>query len=347
MNIKKSLGDLKIDLTSIQDENLRTIIIVLLNAVEQLSKENEVLLKKNQELSDEINRLKGEQGKPVIRPQTKDKDQGNTKDKDLDKDTTNHSSEKEREGTEDKKPKTPKPKVTDIKIDRVERIEIDLGTLPSDVIFKGYEPVVVQEIKLVTDNIKFERAVFYSPSTRKTYLAPLPMGYKGTFGPMIKSVVLNLYQDGGVTQPALKRFFDTHGIYISSGTISTIITDVIEPFHQEKTNIVDAGLDSTDFHHLDDTASRVNGKNHHAHILCNPFFTAYFTLPSRDRLAAIEVLSNGNLQFIFNEDTYNLMAELGLPEKRLLQLKALNLQPTLMTREVIDAVILYPLKLPG
>jgi hypothetical protein len=340
MNIKKSLGDLKIDLTSIQDENLRTIIIVLLNAVEQLSKENEVLLKKNQELSDEINRLKGEQGKPVIRPQTKDKDQGNTKDKDLDKDTTNHSSEKEREGTEDKKPKTPKPKVTDIKIDRVERIEIDLGTLPSDVIFKGYEPVVVQEIKLVTDNIKFERAVFYSPSTRKTYLAPLPMGYKGTFGPMIKSVVLNLYQDGGVTQPALKRFFDTHGIYISSGTISTIITDVIEPFHQEKTNIVDAGLDSTDFHHLDDTASRVNGKNHHAHILCNPFFTAYFTLPSRDRLAAIEVLSNGNLQFIFNEDTYNLMAELGLPEKRLLQLKALNLQPTLMTREVIDAVIL-------
>ena len=164
MNIKKSLGDLKIDLTSIQDENLRTIIIVLLNAVEQLSKENEVLLKKNQELSDEINRLKGEQGKPVIRPQTKDKDQGNTKDKDLDKDTTNHSSEKEREGTEDKKPKTPKPKVTDIKIDRVERIEIDLGTLPSDVIFKGYEPVVVQEIKLVTDNIKFERAVFYSPS---------------------------------------------------------------------------------------------------------------------------------------------------------------------------------------
>ena len=111
------------------------------------------------------------------------------------------------------------------------------------------------------------------------------------------------------------------GIYISSGTISTIITDVIEPFHQEKTDIVDAGLDSTDFHHLDDTASRVNGKNHHAHILCNPLFTAYFTLPSRDRLAAIEVLSNGNLQFVFNEDTYNLMEELGLPEKRSLQAK--------------------------
>ena len=58
MDIKKALGDLKIDLTSIQYENLRTIIIVLLNAVEQLSNENEVLRQKNQELSDENNRLK-------------------------------------------------------------------------------------------------------------------------------------------------------------------------------------------------------------------------------------------------------------------------------------------------
>lgn len=38
MDIKKALGDLKIDLTSIKDDNLRSIIIVLLNAVEQLSK---------------------------------------------------------------------------------------------------------------------------------------------------------------------------------------------------------------------------------------------------------------------------------------------------------------------
>jgi len=187
--------------------------------------------------------------------------------------------------------------------------------------------------------VKFERAVYYSPSTGKTYLAPLPEGYHGQFNPAVKALALDLYQDGGMTEPALRRFFETHGVYISSGTISSIITDAIAPFHQEKSDIVDAGLDSTSYHHLDDTASRVNGKNHHAHILCNPFFTAYFTLPSRDRLAAIEVLSNGNLQFCLNEETYFLMEELGLSEKRLKEFKALNLKSGLMTREEIDSAI--------
>ena len=333
MDIKKAIGSLNIDFKSIQDENLRATIILLLNAVEQFSKEIDELRKKNQELTDEINRLKGEQGKPNIRPQ-KDK-----KDKDI-------SSESERkvDEEENKEPKNPKPKKEDIKIDRVERCEVNKNELPPDAEFKGYEPVIIQDIKITTDNIKFERAAYYSASLSRTYLGPLPPGYKGQFGPGVKSLVLDLYQDGGMTEPALKRFFETHGIYISSGMISKIITDNIEPFHQEKTDIVDAGLDVTDYHHLDDTAARVNGNNHHTHILCNPLFTAYFTLATRDRLAAIEVLSNGNLLFCINEKTYTLMLELGLSEKRLNQLKELNLTSTLMTKSEIDEKIklLFP-----
>jgi len=71
MDIKKTLGNLKIDLSSIQDEHLRGIVELLLNAIEYLSKENDALRKKVQEQSDEINRLKGEQGKPNIRPSKK------------------------------------------------------------------------------------------------------------------------------------------------------------------------------------------------------------------------------------------------------------------------------------
>jgi hypothetical protein len=70
----------------------------------------------------------------------------------------------------------------------------------------------------------------------------------------------------------------THGVYISSGKISAIITNDVTIFEQEKKDIVDAGIQSTAYQHLDDTGSRVNGKNHHTHILCNPFFTAFTTL---------------------------------------------------------------------
>lgn len=326
MDIKSALKNLKIDFKSIQDENLRGCLILLFNAVEQLSKENDELRKENQNLRDEVNRLKGEQGKPSIRPQTKNN-----------KDISSESDRKDDDNKDDKnKRKRAKPKKEDIKIDRIERCTIDKEKLPPDAKFKGYEDVVVQGIKITTDNIKFKREVYYSPSKGKTYMASLPPGGQGQFSPEIKALVLDLYQDGGMTEPGIERFLKTHGIYISSGTVSKIITNDVEPLHQERKDIIDAGLVVTNYQHLDDTASRVNGKNHHTHILCNPFFTAYTTLPARDRLAVIEVLSNGDLKFCVNEASYTLMKKLGLSEKRLGQLKALQLEPTVMTREEIN-----------
>jgi hypothetical protein len=333
MDIKKTLSNVDVDTASIQDEKLRTLITRLLNAVEALSKESDELRKKNQQLTDENNRLKGEQGKPSIRPQTGNKD---------------HSSEslrgKDTGDSDSGKTKNPKPKKDDIVTDRIERCDVDKSILPADAVFKGYETVVVQDIKITTNNVKFEVATYYSPSEKKTYRARLPKGYHGQFGPVIKSLVLDLYQNGGMTEPALKRFLNTHGAFISSGKISNIITQEVERFHVEKTDIVNAGLLATDYQHLDDTASRVNGKNHHTHILCNPLYTAYFTLPSRDRLAAIEVLMNGYLQFLLNEDAYALMSTLGLSEKRLIQLTSLQLPCELMTKESMDQIIrtLFP-----
>ncbi len=70
MDIRAALKNLKIDFKSIEDENLRATIILLFTAVEQFSKEIDVLRKDNQALKDEVNRLKGEQGKPNPRAQT-------------------------------------------------------------------------------------------------------------------------------------------------------------------------------------------------------------------------------------------------------------------------------------
>ena len=76
--------------------------------------------------------------------------------------------------------------------------------------------------------------MYYSPSLKKTFIADYPDGYDGDFGPGIKSIILSVYHDSKMTQPAIKRFFDTWNIQISKATISRILTDNHDTFHQEK-----------------------------------------------------------------------------------------------------------------
>src|SRR5205085_10039716 len=60
-----------VDPTTIEDERLRQVFISLMNLVEQLSVMVAQQAEEIQRLRDENNRLKGEQGKPKILPNTK------------------------------------------------------------------------------------------------------------------------------------------------------------------------------------------------------------------------------------------------------------------------------------
>jgi len=59
------------DTAQIDDSAGRAIVKRLLNLVERLAGENAALESERQELRDEINRLKGEQGKPDIKADKK------------------------------------------------------------------------------------------------------------------------------------------------------------------------------------------------------------------------------------------------------------------------------------
>jgi hypothetical protein len=328
--IRNSLDLVTQDLESITDQKSVVIIRTLLNLVEVLVAENMRLREEVQELKDEINRLKGEQGKPTIRPQSG----GEKQNKD-------HSSEKKRKIPKSKNPK--RKKKGNISIDRHVTCQIDKENLPEDVVFKGYETVVIQDIHIVTDNVEFKKEVYYSPSLKKTFLAELPSGYQGEFGPRIRALVLTLYNDGGMTQPAIGRFFQTFGIDIAPSTISRMITDEHESFHQEKDDIVAEGMKSTSYQQIDDTSARVNGKNHYTHILCNPYYTAYFTTRKKDRLTVLELLNRGALKFSLNEESYQLMRDLGVIEKHIERLRE-ETQAQVLTRDEIDKALtrLFP-----
>src|SRR5712691_7185127 len=302
----------ELDLSQIQDEGARQLIIRLLNLVERLSADLREAQQENQRLRDEIARLKGEKGKPQIKPNASSTNR-------------NYSSEKER-----KKPKAPgaeskAPKQERVRIDREEILKVDPALLPADAQFKGYEEVMVQELIFRTDNVLYRKEKFYSPSQQKTFLAEMPAGYQGQFGPQLKACVWVLYFAAQVSEPKIVELLASAGIIISEAKVSNLLTKQQEPLHEEKAAIVRAGLASSPWQQTDDTGTRVNGVNAHCHMLCNPLYTAFFTLQRKDRLSVIDALSNQQPRsYLLHEETIAALQERHLSQSLLKQVEQLQ-----------------------
>jgi len=164
--------------------------------------------------------------------------------------------------------------------------------LPSDVVDIGYLPHVVQDLLVVPYNTRFQQRGWYCASEHKTYLAPLPPGYKGDFGPGVRTLVPSLHFIANVSQPCIRKFVESAGVFISSGTVSNMLVKETGLFHAEFDSILRAGLESSPFQCTDHTSSPFNGELHQCQVLGNPCYTVYATTPSKSRRAIIQVLLN-------------------------------------------------------
>lgn len=317
----------KFDPNSIEDEGLRQVVMGLMNLVETLSSKLAEKDEEIQRLRNEINRLKGEQGKPKIK---------------ANKPSTDLSSEKERRQP---KPHHKSSKQARLKIDREVVVKVDQEQLPADAVWKGYEEVVVQDIAFVTDTIKFRKEKYHSPNQKRTYLAPLPAGYHGQFGPGVRAWVLALYYEGAMSEPKILSVLHTVGMQISAGQLSDMLIKDQELFHAERTEVVKAGLSSAPWQHLDSTGTRVNGHNHHCHILCNQLYSFYCTTPAKDRLSMLRVLLGGaDPTFRCNTLSAQLLAQLAVNPKWSDQLK--NVLPSEIDLDEEQVDLLLDMHLP-
>jgi hypothetical protein len=296
-----------LDVNNITDlDDALDIIRKLLDLVEALHQENLELKRQNQELRDEINRLKGEQGKPKMKPNKKTPGQ--------------YSSEKERKKRKKRKKHSKKDR---IKTHNSQICSVDQSILPNDARFKGYDRVVVQDIKFEAHNTLFLKEKYYSPSLKKAYLASLPPGYEGEFGPAIRALAIKLYFDANMTQPRILDLFADAKINISAGQLSNFLIKGHDTFHKEKDAVYEAGLCSSPWHHMDETVTRVNAQNYYCQILCNPLYTAYFTTENKTRLTVIDVLTNFRQRsFLLNRETFTYFDIFKLPIPVIQQLKS-------------------------
>jgi hypothetical protein len=273
-----------IDPDALPDDQLRPTLRLLLGVVEELVVSVQELRTENQRLRDEINRLKGVPGRPPAAP-PRTGPAG-----------TDHSSEAER-----RQPRTwhKGSKRDQLTITRTERLRVDRATLPPDAVYKGIEAVVVQDLTVQVDTIRFEREVWYSPGQRRRYQAPLPAGYTGQFGPHLKALAVALHYGANVTEAKLGEFFGQAGVRVSRGFLGGLLAPdparapgaaFMAQVIAEARAVERAGLASSPWQHLDATGTRVDGEPWHCHVLGNPLFTAYHTTPTKDRLAVLDVL---------------------------------------------------------
>jgi hypothetical protein len=299
------------------DPKVQEWITEALDLMEIVTNEREELKKENQRLKDENNRLKGEQGKPDIKANTAKK-QGDHSSENERKNKKETSVDDKKTNKDKKQKRNRQSKVSRIKVDRDKICPIDKDSLPADATFKGYSDSIVQDIKIITDNVRYRREVYYSASMKKSYYGDLPsdVAGQGEYGVGVRSLLPLFKSECHLSEKSMLSFFHNFGIIISPGYISNQWTKGYDFLHQEKSDIYQTGLKKGSYHQIDDTGARVKGKNHYTHIICNSSYAAFFTTPRKDRLTVLDIFKNFTpREFMYNSTAIDILKSFRLSKK--------------------------------
>jgi transposase IS66 family protein len=186
----------------------------------------------------------------------------------------------------------------------IRELRIPFPGPPSGSVSKGYEEYLVQELVMRAETTRYLRERIVT-ADGQSLLAPLPADVLPGqhFGPNLISHILHQYHNNHVTQPLLQDELGQLGITISAGQINRILTENKDVFHQEKAELLTAGLATADYIQVDDTGARHQGKNGYCTHIGNEFFAYFASTDSKSRINFLEVLRGGHRDYVINEVT--------------------------------------------
>ena len=271
------------DIDGLSNAELKALVVKLLSEVAALKQTIS-------EQREEIARLKGLKGRPKLKPSGM-------------------------EPTSDAKAPTPakeRPggggKTSRLAIDE-ERI-LEAGAPPGSR-FKGYEDVIVQDLVLHRQVIRFRRQRWLTPQGT-TITAPLPDGIIGHFGPSLRRFILFQYHRGQVTVPRLLEQLRAIGIAISKRQVLCLLIAGKGRFHIEARDVLRAGLATASWITVDDTGARHKGVNGVCTQIGNDHFAWFGTTFSKSRLNFLDLLRAGHGDYVINDAALEYMRSRAL-----------------------------------
>ena len=236
-----------------------------------------------QELEDEILRLKGLKPRPIIAPSPLEAAPSLPRDPG-----------QKRPGSA-KRRKTAQLTITD-------EVVVPLADPPAGSIFKGYEDFVVQDLIIRPQVIRYRRERWRTHDGQNL-VAGLPADVRpdSHFGPTLIGFIIHQYHHQHVTQPLLWEQLDQLGIDISAGQLSRILTEGKDVFHQEKVELLPAGLEVSTYVQVDDTGARHQGHNGFCTHIGNELFASFESTDSKSRQNFLEVLRGAHTNYTIND----------------------------------------------
>src|SRR4051812_41125924 len=236
-----------------------------------------------QELEDEILRLKGLKTRPIIAPSP------------LETPPPPPREPGQKRPGSAKRLKTAQLTIT-------AEVVVPLADRPPGSVFKGYEDFVVQDLIIRPEVIRYRRERWQAPDGQNL-VAGLPADVRpdSHFGPTLISFILHQYHHQHVTQPLLWEQLDQLGIDISTGQLSRILTEGKDPFHQEKAELLPAGLEVSTYVQADDTGARHRGHNGFCTHIGNELFAYFEGTDSKSRENFLEVLRGAPTDYMVND----------------------------------------------
>jgi len=256
----------------------------------------------NQALRDEVARLKGLPPRPPLRPSGMEQAmQPGVAGKGV---------------TRPKPPRGVKRDAQAITAERVLKVAVPAGSR-----FKGYEDILVRDLRLSAEVVRYRRERWVLPSG-ETVLAPLPAGIVGGFGPELRRFVLALHAQGQVTTERLTALLNGIGVEISKRQVVRILTGSLDDFVGEDQEVLRAGLATARWITVDDTAARHARKDGFTTQIGDDRFTVFRTGTSKSREAFLSALRAGHTDYVVNAAALEYMRGYSLSGKVVAQLDA-------------------------